>query len=191
MKRFPPRRTLNNAEKGILVAVIIFLAGAYGEGWTVRPQVTYSIEYQYGTPTPYYVTAGYVANGSYLQNTSPLTVSVAVDNQGGTPITFDITVSGTNATISNSEAGHYGSFATETLLVQAKDSFSASFYVLPYLNTPSFKLLLTTPQTIYGSDPVSDLIYFVYSSSIYSPVNLQSLTYVRTSPSSNAYNPQS
>jgi hypothetical protein len=154
--------------------------------------VTYQIQFPSagGTPSPYYITAGYLANGSYLLNTSPLKVFVSLDNDGETQIVFDITVSAINASISNNGNDQYGPSATERSLVQAKNSFSETFYVLPYANTSSFELSLSAPQTVYGSDPFANLIYSVYSSSIYSPVNLQSLTYVRENPSSNAYDPQ-
>jgi hypothetical protein len=178
---------MDNGEKGIFLALVIAIGSAYGWGWTVKPQVTYQI--QYSSVYPYYITAGYVANGSYL-NTNPLGVLVSVDNEGATQITFTITVSATNASISNNVKGPYEPSATEWLLAHAKNSFSTTFYVIPYANTPSFKLSLSAPQTVYGQDQFANIIYFVYSTSIYSPVNLQSLTYVREKTSSNAYDPQ-
>jgi hypothetical protein len=183
---------MDNGEKGILLALVIAIGSAYGWGWSVKPQVTYQIQYPSvaGIPSPYYVTAGYVANGSYLLNTNPLGVFVSVDNEGATQITFNITVSATNASISNNVKGPYEPSATEWLLAHAKNSFSTTFYVIPYANTPSFKLSLSAPQTVYGPDRFANIVYFVYSASIYSPVNLQSLTYVREKTSSNAYDPQ-
>jgi hypothetical protein len=183
---------MKNSEKGLLLTFLIASGGAYAWGWSVRPQVTYQLEFPSagGTPVPYYVNAGYLPNGSYVRNTSPLEIVVGADNEGATPITFSITVGATNATISGNQKGAYGQSATATLLVRAKESYGWKFYVYPYPNTPSFKLSITGITTVTRSDYLANLIYFVYSSSIYTPVNLQSLMYVRESPSSNAYDPQ-
>jgi hypothetical protein len=174
---------MKTSTKGILVTLFLAACGGYGWGWTIRPQVTYQMQYPpLGAPAvPYYWDQ---------YNPNILQIFVTVDNEGGTPIVTDITVSAINATISNSQNGLFAPTSTERLLIHAKNSFSTTFYVMPFGNTTSFRLFISNVQTVYGPDPLSTLIYFIYAPSTYSSVNLVSLTYVRTSQSSNAYNPQ-
>jgi hypothetical protein len=156
---------MNNSRKVIVVIVLIVIL-SYGWGWTVKPQLRYELltqtKYDYcgfGPPTP------------------PLTVQVSVDNVGGRTLVMDVTLSAINATISTSQHGSFGTSATARLVIHPKDSFAWSFYVIPDNQTNSFKVAIGNVQSAYGLDPLSDVIYFVYSTSIYQPINFQSLTY--------------
>src|SRR5208282_877663 len=72
-----------------------------------------------------------------------------------------------NATISTSQHGSFGTSATARLLIYPKDSFAWSFYVIPDNQTNSFKVFISNLQSVYGLDPLSDVIYFAYSTSIF------------------------
>ena len=158
---------MNNGQKVIVVVVLIAVLSGYGWGWTVRPLLRYELlsrsNYDYcgfGPPTP------------------PLTVLVSVDNVGGTTLVTDVTLSVINATISTSQQGPFGTSATALLLIRPKDSFAWWFYVIPDNRTNSFRVSVGGVQSVYGLDPLSNVIYFVYSTSIYQPLNVQPLTYV-------------
>jgi hypothetical protein len=157
---------MNNGQKIIVVTVLIVILSGYGWGWTVKPQLRYELltqtNYDYcgfGPPTP------------------PLTVQVSVDNVGGTTLVMDVTLSVINATISTSQHGPFGTSATAGLVIHPKDSFAWSFYVIPDNQTNSFKVSIGNVQSAYSPDPLSNVIYFVYSTSIYQSINFQSLTY--------------
>jgi len=157
---------MNNGQKVLVVTVLIVILGGYGWGWIVRPRLRYELltraNYDYcgfGPPTP------------------PLSVLVSVDNVGGTTLVTDVTLSAINATISTSQHGTFERSATALLVIRPKDSFAWWFYVIPDNGTNSFKVSTGSVQSVYGLDPLSDLIYFVYSTSIYQPLNSQSLTY--------------
>jgi hypothetical protein len=157
---------MNNGQKVIVVTLLFAIISGYGWGWTVRPQLRYELltqnNYDYcgfGPPTP------------------PLTVLVSVDNVGGTTLVMDITLLAINATISTSRHGPFGTSATALLLIRPKDSFAGGFYVIPDNRTNSFKVSTGNVHSVYGLDPLSDVIYFVYSTSMYQPLNSQSLTY--------------
>lgn len=158
---------MDNGQKVLLVTVLIAILGGYGWGWLVRPHLRYELLTQtnydfcgFGPPTP------------------PLTVLVSVDNVGGTTLVTDVTLSAINATISTGQYGPFGTSATAQLLIRPKDSFAWWFYVIPYNRTNSFKVSVDSVQSVYGLDPLSDIIYFVYSTSIYQPLNVRPLTYV-------------
>jgi hypothetical protein len=158
---------MNNSQKVIVVTVLIVIVGGYGWGWTVRPRLRYELltenNYDYcgfGPPTP------------------PLSVLVSVDNVGSTTLVTDVTLSAINATISASQRGSFGTSATAFLLIRPKDSFAWWFYVIPNHGTNSFKVSIGNVQSVYGLDPLSDVIYFVYSTSIYQPLNVQPVTYI-------------
>jgi hypothetical protein len=161
---------MNNGQKVIVVTVLIVLLGAYAWGWTVRPQLRYELL----TPTNY----DYCGFGP---PTPPLTVQVSVDNVGSTTLVTDVTVSAINATISTSQQGPFGTSATARLLLRPRDSFAWSFYVIPNNQTNSFKVSIDNMQSVYGLDPLSDVIYFIYSTSTYEPLNALPLTYVGSS----------
>ena len=157
---------MNNGQKVIVVTVLIVILSGYGWGWTVRPQLRYELHsqtnYDYcgiGPPTP------------------PFTVQVSVDNFGSTTLVTDVTLSAINATISSNEHGPFGTSATARLLIHPKDSFDWWFYVIPDNQTNSFKVSISNVQSVYGLDTLSDIIYFAYSTSIYQPINFQSLRY--------------
>jgi len=158
---------MNNGQKVIVVTLLIAILSGYGWGWTVRPQLRYGLL----TQTNYYY-CGIVGP------TPPLTVQVSVDNVGDTTLVTDVTLSAINATISTSQHGSFGTSATARLLIYPKDSFAWSFYVIPDNQTNSFKVFISNLQSVYGLDPLSDVIYFAYSTSIFQPVNLQPLTYI-------------
>lgn len=158
---------MNNGQKVILVTVLIAILSGYGWGWTVRPQLRYGLL----TQSNYYY-CGIVGP------TPPLTVQVSVDNVGDTTLVTDVTLSAINATISTSQHGPFSTSAIARLLIDPKDSFARPFYVIPDNQTNSFKVFISNLQSAYGSDPLSDVIYFAYSTSIYQPVNLQPLTYI-------------
>src|SRR5208337_1314893 len=143
---------MNNGQKVIVVTLLIAILSGYGWGWTVRPQLRYGLL----TQTNYYY-CGIVGP------TPPLTVQVSVDNVGDTTLVTDVTLSAINATISTSQHGSFGTSATARLLIYPKDSF---------------KVFISNLQSVYGLDPLSDVIYFAYSTSIFQPVNLQPLTYI-------------
>jgi hypothetical protein len=158
---------MNNGQKIIVVTVLVVLLSGYGWGWTVRPQLRYELlsqtNYDYcgiGPPIP------------------PLNVQVSVDNVGDTTLVTDVTLSAINAIISTSQHGSFGTSATALLLIHPKDSFAWSFYIIPDNQTDSFKLFISNVQSVYGLDPMSGIIYFTYSTSIYQPLTPQSLTYV-------------
>lgn len=159
---------MNNSKKAIVVTVLIAaILSGYGWGWAVRPHLRYELltqtNYDYcglSPPTP------------------PLTVLVSVDNVGDTTLVTDVTLLAINATISTSQHGSFGTSATAHLLIRPKDSFAWWFYVMPNNRTNSFKVSVGNVQSVYGLDPLSDVIYFVYSTSIYQPLNVQPLTYV-------------
>jgi len=158
---------MNNRRKVIVVTVLIAVLSGYWWGWTLRPHLRYELltqtNYDYcgvGPPTP------------------PLSVLVSVDNVGSTMLVTDITLSAINATISTGQHGSFGPSATAQLLIRPKDSFAWWFYVIPDNRTNSFKVSIGSVQSVYGLDPLSDIIYFVYSTSIYQPLNVQPLTYV-------------
>ena len=157
---------MNNGQKVIVVTVLIAALSGYGWGWTVRPHLRYELltrsNYDYcgvGPPTP------------------PLTVLVSVDNVGDTTLVTAVTLSATNATISTSRQGPFGTSATALLQIRPKDSFAWWFYVIPDNRTNSFRVSITSVQSVYGPDPWYDAIYFAYSPSIYQPLNVQPLTY--------------
>ena len=157
---------MNNGQKVIVVMVLIAVLSSYGWGWTVRPQLRYELltqsNYNYcgfGPPTP------------------PLAVLVSVDNVGATALATDITLLAINATISTSQHGPFGNSATAVLLIRPRDSFAWSFYVIPNNRTNSFRVSIGSVHSVYGLDPWSDAIYFLYSSSIYQPIKVQPLTY--------------
>jgi hypothetical protein len=161
---------MNNGKKVIVVTLLVAILSGYGWGWTVRPQLRYELlsqtNYDFcgiGTPTP------------------PLNVQISVDNVGDTTLVTDVTLSAINATISTSQLGPFGTSATARLLIHPKDSFAWSFYVIHDNQTSSFKLFISNVQSAYGLDPMSGIIYFAYSTSIYQPLNPQSLTYVGSS----------
>jgi hypothetical protein len=158
---------MNNRQKVIVVTVLITVLSGYGWGWTVRPHLRYALL----TPTNY----DYCGFGPLPP---PLMVLVSVDNVGDTTLVTDITLSAVNATISTSQQGSFGTSATALLLIQPKDSFAWGFYVIPDNGTNSFRVSIGNVQSVYGSNPWSNIIYFVYSSSIYEPLNVQPLTYV-------------
>jgi hypothetical protein len=156
---------MNNGQKVIVVTVLIAILSGYGWGWTLKPQLRYELvsqtNYDYcGTGPP-----------------TPLSVQVAVDNVGVTTLVTDVTLSAINATISTSQHGSFGTSATARLLIHPKDSFVWWFYVISDNQTNSFKVSIGNVQSVYGLDPLSDVIYFAYSTSIYQPINSQSLTY--------------
>jgi len=158
---------MNNLQKAIVVVtVLIIILSGYGWGWTLKPHLRYELvsqsNYDYcgiGPPTP------------------PLSVQVAVDNVGVTTLVTDVTLSAINATISTSQHGSFGTSATARIVIHPKDSFVWWFYVIPDNQTNSFKVSIGNVQSAYGLDPLSDVIYFAYSASIYQPINAQSLTY--------------
>ncbi|MGP8069710.1 MAG: hypothetical protein ACLP5V_07440 [Candidatus Bathyarchaeia archaeon] len=161
---------MNNGQKVIVVAVLIAMLSGYGWGWTIRPQLRYELlsqtNYDYcgfGPPTP------------------PLNVQISVDNLGVTTLVTDVTLSAINATISTSQIGSFGTSATARLLIRPKDSFAWSFYVIHENQTNSFKVFISNVQSVYGLDSISSIVYFAYSTSIYQPLNPQSLTYVGSS----------
>ena len=158
---------MNNGQKAIVITVLIAALISYGWGWTVRPHLRYELltqsNYDYcgfGPPTP------------------PLTVLVSVDNVGATTLVTDVTLSAINATISTDQHGSFGTSATALLLIRAKDSFASAFYVIPNNRTDSFRVSIVSVQSVYGLDAWSDVIYFVYSTSIYQPLKVEPLTYV-------------
>lgn len=158
---------MNNGQRVIVVAVLIAILSGYGWGWTVRPQLRYALLTQ--------------TNYDYcgiVEPTPPLNVQVSVDNVGSTTLVTDVTLSAINATISTSQHGPFGASATARLLINPKDSLAWSFYVIPDNQTNSFKVFVSNVRSVYGSDPLSDVIYFAYSPSIYQPLNPQSLTYI-------------
>jgi len=157
---------MNESQKVIVVAVFLAVISCCGWGWTVRPHLRYELIPQ----TNYYYCG--------LSPTPPLAVVVSVDNVGGTTLVTDMTFSVINATISTNQDGPFGSSATAHLLIRPKDSFAWWFYVLPDNHTNSFKVSIPSLRSVYGLDPLSDLIYFIYSTSIYQPLNVQPLTYV-------------
>jgi len=158
---------MNNGQKVIAITALIVILLSYGWGWTIRPHLRYELL----TPTNY----DYCGFGP---PTPPLTVLMSVDNAGATTLVTDVTLSATNATISTDQHGPFGTSATALLLVQPKNSFNWAFYVIPNNRTYSFRVSIPSVQSIYGLDLWSDVIYFVYSASIYQPLNVQPLTYV-------------
>ena len=129
----------------------------------IKPQLLYQIS---NPPTFLYCT------------TLPQTITVNVDNEGGMEITVDLTVSATNATISDNSTGPSGLSATiHHVLVLPRQSFSVSFYVTPFNNASSFKIFISRVKLDYGSDPTSNLIYFVFQQSILIAANKQSILY--------------
>ncbi len=157
---------MNNSQKVIVVGVLIAILGGYGWGWTVRPQLRYELLTQ--------------ANYDYcgvVGPTPPLMVQVSVDNVGSTTLVTDITLSAINATLASSQQGTFGTSATARLLIHPKDSSAWAFYVIPDNHTNSFEVTISNVQSVYGLDPLSDVFYIVYSTSIYQPLNLQSLSY--------------
>jgi len=158
---------MNNGQRVIVVTVLIAILSGYVWGWTIRPHLRYELltqtNYDFcgvGPPTP------------------PLSVLVSVDNVGAITLVTDVTLSAINATISTGQHGLFGATATALLLIRPKDSFAWWFYVIPDNRTNSFKVSISSVQSVYGLDPLSDVIYFVYSTSIYQPLNVQPLTYV-------------
>jgi hypothetical protein len=157
---------MNNGQKVVVVTVLIAILSGYEWGLTVRPHLRYELVAQtnydycgFGPPTP------------------PLTVLVSVDNVGSTTLAVDVTLSAINATISTSQHASSGSSATTLLLIRPKDSFNWPFYVVPDNGTDSFKVSIGNVQSVYGLDLLPDVIYLVYATSIYQPLNSQSLTY--------------
>ena len=157
---------MNNGRKVVVIILLIVVLSSYGWGWTVRPHLRYELLAQtnydfcgFGPPAP------------------PLAVLVSVDNVGATTLVTDITLAAINATISTDQHGPLGTSATALLLIRPKDSFAAWFYVIPGNRTNSFRVSITSVQSVYGPDPWADVIYFVYSPSIYQPLNIQPLTY--------------
>jgi len=157
---------MNNGQR-VVVAAVLIAVSCYGWGWTVRPHLRYELltqsNYDYcgfGPPTP------------------PLTVLVSVDNVGATALVTDLTLSAINATISTSQHGPFDTSATALLLVRPRDSFVWSFYVIPNNRTNSFGVSISSVHSVYGLDPWSDALYFVYSSSIYQPLKVEPATYV-------------
>ena len=157
---------MKNGQKVIVVTVLIAILSGYGWGWTVRPQLRYELLAQ----TNYY----YCGIGP---PTPPLTVEVSFDNVGDLTLVTDVTLSTINATISNSQHGSFGTSATARLLIQPKDSSAWPFYIIHNNQTNSFKVSIGNVQSVYGLDPLSNVIYFAYSPVIYQPINPQSLTY--------------
>jgi len=159
---------MNKGQKVIAITVLIAAALiSYGWGWTIRPDLRYELLTQtnydfcgFGPPPP------------------PLTVLVSVDNVGATTLATDVTLSAINATISTDLHRSFGTSATALLLVQPKDSFASDFYVIPNNRTDSFRVSIVSVQSVYGLDAWSDVIYFVYSTSIYQPLKVEPLTYV-------------
>jgi hypothetical protein len=158
---------MDNRQKAIVVTLLIVAVGGYAWGWTMRPHLRYELLPQtsydfcgFGPPPP------------------PLTVLVSVDNVGSTMLVAEVTLSTINATISTSQQGPFGTSATALLRIRPKDSFALWFYVIPNNRTNSFRVSLGSIQSAYGLDPLSDLVYFLYSTSIYQPLNIQPLTYV-------------
>jgi hypothetical protein len=170
---------MNTSQKGILVTLLIWTAAALGWGWVIKPQVAYQMQYSSGFYSPYDI------NGDPI----PLPILVHVENRGDTHIVTAITVTALNATISNSQNGPFEQSVTETLLIQAKQQLSRTFYVLPTANPTTFGLYISRFQTLYGIDVLADLLYFIFSSSIYQPVNHTSLAYERDSQYPDRYNP--
>lgn len=157
---------MNKSKKIIVVTLLIVILSGYGWGWTLRPQLRYELLTQTS-----YDYCGIVGP------TPPLTVQVSVDNIGGTTLAVEVTLSAINATISTSQSGPIGTSATARLLISPKDSSAWSFYVIPANQTNSFKVFISNVQSVYGLDLLSDVYYFAYSTSIYQPLNPQSLTY--------------
>ena len=159
---------MNSGQKLIAATILIAVVGGYFWGWTVRPHLRYELlapqtNYDFcgfGPPTP------------------PLTVIVSADNVGTRPLATDVTLSAINATISTSQHGSFGASATARLLLRPKDTVASWFYVIPDNRTSSFKVSIGNVQSVYGLNPLSDAIYFLYSTSIYQPLNVQSLTYI-------------
>jgi hypothetical protein len=173
---------MKSATTIILVTVIIAGAGAYYQGWQIKPLVTYQMLYTTtaGTPPPVF----------WDSNTNiPIQVYAKLDNDGGISIVTDITVTAINATILSSQKGPFGQSSTVRALIKSKDGFVSSFQVIPFDNASSFQVTISNVQTVNGNDQLANLIYFVFSSSIYTPVNLTTLTYVRLDQSSQ-WNPQ-
>ena len=158
---------MNTGQKVIVMTLLIAVLSGYFWGWTLRPHLRYELltqtNYDYcgfGPPIP------------------PLAVLVSVDNVGATTLVTDVTLSAINATISTDQHGPFGTSATALLLVRPKDSFAWSFYVIPDNGTNSFRVSIGNVQSVYGLDAWSDVIYFVYSTSIYEPLKVQPLIYV-------------
>jgi len=159
---------MNNGQKLIAVTILIAIVGGYFWGWTVRPHLRYELlapqtNYDFcgfGPPTP------------------PLTVIVSADNVGARTLATDVTLSAINATISTSQHGPFGASATARLLIRPKETDASWFYVIPDNRTNSFKVSIGNVQSVYSLDPLSDVIYFLYWTSIYQPLNFQSLTYI-------------
>ena len=157
---------MNTGQKVIVMTMLIAVLSGYCWGWTLRPHLRYELltqtNYDYcglSPPTP------------------PLTVLVSVDNVGDTTLVTDVTLSAINATISTDQHGSFGTSATALLVIRPKDSFAAWFYVIPDNRTNSFRVSITSVQSVYGPDPWYDVIYFAYSPSIYQPLNIQPLSY--------------
>jgi hypothetical protein len=158
---------MNNGQKIIVIVALVAILSGYGWGWIVRPRLRYELL----TEANYYFCG---VNGPE----PPLAVLVSVDNVGGTTLITDVTLSAINATISTSQHGSFGPSATALLEIRPKDSFAWWFYVIPDNRTNSFRVSIGGVESVYGMDPLSDLTYFVYSTSIYEPLNVQPLTYV-------------
>jgi hypothetical protein len=165
------RSCVERCKEVALITILIAVVAVYAWGDISKPLVTYELS---SFATPYRCALK-----------SPAEIILSIDNEGGIVIRSDFTLTVENATVSNSTTGQFAHSSTQQMLIHSKTKSYTKFYVVPDNNVPSFKVSIDYPQTVSGSEPLFNFIYFVYASSIYQPVNVQSLTYAATNTNPN------
>jgi len=159
---------------GLLVTLVIAVAGGYFTAWSNRPIVAFQLQ-----PTlehDYY---------SFLLPSSMMSFQFSAQNAGLTDITINVTITAIDALISAKQNDPFRTTVTFYIFLQAKSTWASFiFYVKPNPKASLFVISIVSVQGVDMSDPLTN---FIVSRATFQASNRVQLTYVQDPNSPSTY----